>query len=48
MPAGGNTSVTVRENATAGPSSQTGLLLLYDDAAKRDAQAVRVTGGSAP
>ena len=48
VPAGGNTSVTVRENATAGPSSQTGLLLLYDDAAKRDAQAVRVTGGSAP
>ncbi len=48
VPAGGNTSVTVRQNATAGPSSQTGLLLLYDDAAKRDAQAVRVTGGSAP
>jgi minor extracellular serine protease Vpr len=47
VPAGGNTSVTVAENATAGPSTQTGLLLLYDDAAKKDAQAVRVTGGTA-
>jgi subtilisin family serine protease len=47
VPAGGSTSVTVAENATAGPSTQTGLLLLYDDAARRDAQAVRVTGGTA-
>lgn len=46
VPAGGTTSVTVRQNTSAGPSSQTGLLLLYDDAAKRDAQAVRVTGGT--
>jgi subtilisin family serine protease len=46
VPAGGNTSVTVTQDTTAGPSSQTGLLLLYDDAAKRDAQAVRVTGGT--
>lgn len=47
VPAGGSTSVTVAENATAGPSTQTGLLLLYDDAVKKDAQAVRVTGGTA-
>ncbi|HZB49524.1 MAG TPA: S8 family serine peptidase, partial [Mycobacteriales bacterium] len=46
VPAGGSTSVTVRQDTTAGPSSQTGLLLLYDDAARRDAQAVRVTGGT--
>jgi hypothetical protein len=47
VPAGDSTGATVAENATAGPSTQTGLLLLYDDAVKRDAQAVRVTGGSA-
>jgi hypothetical protein len=47
VPAGGSTSGTVAVNATAGPSTQTGLLLLYDDAVKRDAQAVRVTGGTA-
>ncbi len=44
VPAKRNLSVTVRKNANAGASTQTGFLLLFDDALTRDAQAVRVTG----
>lgn len=43
VPAGKSTKVTVTSNATAGESSSTGLLFLYDNAATRDAQAVRVS-----
>ena len=42
VPAGGTTSLTVSRNATAGETTSTGLLLLYDNAKTRDAQAVRV------
>ena len=42
VPAGGTTRLTVSRNATAGESTSTGLLFLYDNAATRDAQAVRV------
>ena len=43
VPAGGTTKVTVTRNATAGETTSTGLLFLYDNAATRDAQAVRVS-----
>ncbi len=43
VPAGSDTRVTVTRNATAGESTSTGLLFLYDNAATRDAQAVRVS-----
>ncbi len=46
VPAGWTTRVTVSENSKAVTSTQTGLLLLFDDAASRDAQAVHVRGGS--
>lgn len=42
VPAGGTTKLTVSRNATAGETTSTGLLFLYDNAATRDAQAVRV------
>lgn len=45
VPAGGRLNLSVTRNATAGPATQTGLLLLYDNAASRDAQAVTVNGG---
>jgi subtilisin family serine protease len=44
VPAKKSLSLTVRKSATAGASTQTGFLLLFDDAVTRDAQAVRVTG----
>ncbi len=43
VPAGASTKVTVSSNPTAGESSSTGLLFLYDNAVTRDAQAVRVS-----
>ncbi|HEV7653233.1 MAG TPA: S8 family serine peptidase [Mycobacteriales bacterium] len=43
VPAGGKTALTVSRNATAGETTSTGLLFLYDNAATRDAQAVRVS-----
>ncbi|HEY6749171.1 MAG TPA: S8 family serine peptidase [Mycobacteriales bacterium] len=42
VPAGGTTSLTVSRNASAGETTSTGLLFLYDNAKTRDAQAVRV------
>ena len=42
VPAGKKLTVTVSANASAGETTQTGLLFLYDNAATRDAQAVRV------
>ncbi len=44
VPAKKRLSLTVRKNANAAASTQTGFLLLFDDAAGRDAQAVRLTG----
>ena len=44
VPAGGRLPVTVTPHPTAGPSSQTGFLLFYDDAVSKDAQAVRIAG----
>jgi hypothetical protein len=43
VPAGGTLKVTVTRNASAGESTSTGLLFLYDNAAKRDAQPVRIS-----
>jgi subtilisin family serine protease len=43
VPAGGRLTATVRQPGGAGPSSETGLLLLHDDASQRDASAVSVT-----
>jgi minor extracellular serine protease Vpr len=43
VPAGGKLTLTVTRNATAGETTSTGLLFLYDNAATRDAQAVRVS-----
>ena len=43
VPAGKSTTVTVTSNATAGETTSTGLLFLYDNARTRDAQAVRVS-----
>jgi len=37
--------VPVASNPRSGPSSQTGLLLLYDNSKSQDSQAVTVTGG---
>ncbi len=44
VPAGGRGTVTVRTDASAGPSSESGLLLLYGTAKSRDSQEVRITG----
>lgn len=46
VPAGRTSRVNVTENTSAGTSTQTGLLLFFDDAKSRDAQAVQVTGGT--
>jgi minor extracellular serine protease Vpr len=43
VPAGGKLKTSVTKNASV-TSSSTGLLFVYDNAATRDAQAVRVTG----
>jgi hypothetical protein len=43
VPAGGRLRLTVARNASAGGTTQTGLLFLYDNAATRDYQAVRVS-----
>jgi subtilisin family serine protease len=43
VPAGGRLRVTVARNASAGATTQNGLLFLYDNAATRDYQAVRVS-----
>ena len=43
VPAGGTLKVTVVRDASAGESTSTGLLFLYDNAATRDAQAVRIS-----
>ncbi len=43
VPAGNSLKVTVTRNASAGESTSTGLLFLYDNAATRDAQAVRIS-----
>jgi hypothetical protein len=43
VPAGGQTSVTVTRNAAAGETTSTGLLFLYDNAARLDAQPVRIS-----
>ena len=43
VPAGGRLNLSVTRNATAGPTTQTGLLLLYDNAATKDAQPVRIS-----
>jgi minor extracellular serine protease Vpr len=45
VPAGRTIRVSVAQTSAA-ESTQTGLLLFYDDAVRRDAQAVTVTGGS--
>jgi subtilisin family serine protease len=44
VPAGGRTRTAVTSDPAAGPSSQTGVLLLYDSNRDDDAQAVPVTG----
>jgi len=44
VPAKGKTTVTLTQSTRPVTSSQTGLLLLFDDALRRDAQAVTVTG----
>jgi minor extracellular serine protease Vpr len=43
VPAGGSLKVRVTSNASAGPTSSTGLLFLYDNAATEDAQPVRIS-----
>ena len=43
VPAGRSLKVTVTRNASAGETTSTGLLFLYDNAATRDAQAVRIS-----
>jgi minor extracellular serine protease Vpr len=43
VPAGGKTTVTISRNASAGETTSNGLLFLYDNAATRDTQAVRVS-----
>ena len=43
VPAGRSLEVTVERTASAGESTSTGLLFLYDNAATRDAQAVRIS-----
>lgn len=43
VPAGGSLEVTVTQNASAGETTSTGLLFLYDNAATRDAQPVRIS-----
>lgn len=44
VPAKGRTKVTVTQSTRAVTSTQSGLLLLFDDNLRRDAQAVTVTG----
>ena len=43
VPAGRSLKVTVTRNASAGETTSTGLLFLYDNAATRDAQPVRIS-----
>jgi hypothetical protein len=43
VPAGGTLKVTVASNASAGESTSTGLLFLYDNGATKDAQPVRIS-----
>jgi minor extracellular serine protease Vpr len=43
VPAGRSLKVTVSRNASAGETTSTGLLFLYDNAATRDAQPVRIS-----
>jgi len=43
VPAGSSLTVTVTRNASAGETTSTGLLFLYDNAATRDAQPVRIS-----
>jgi len=43
VPAGSSLKVTVTRNASAGETTSTGLLFLYDNAATRDAQPVRIS-----
>ncbi|MBA3249304.1 MAG: S8 family serine peptidase [Geodermatophilaceae bacterium] len=45
VPAGSQVQVPVASNPRQGPSSQTGLLMLYDNNKSQDSQAVTVTGG---
>jgi hypothetical protein len=43
VPAGGSLEVAVSRNASAGETTSTGVLLLYDNAATQDAQPVRIS-----
>jgi hypothetical protein len=43
VPAGRSLEVTVSRNASAGETTSTGLLFLYDNAATKDAQPVRIS-----
>jgi hypothetical protein len=43
VPAGGKLKLTVSKSASAGETTQSGLLFLYDNAKSRDYQAVRVS-----
>ena len=43
VPAGRSLKVTVNRNASAGETTSTGLLFLYDNAATKDAQPVRIS-----
>ncbi len=43
MPAGRSLKVTVSRNASAGETTSTGLLFLYDNGATTDAQPVRIS-----
>ena len=48
VPKRGRTRVTTTQSEAAVDSSQTGLLLIYDDARRSDFQSVQVTGGVTP
>jgi hypothetical protein len=48
VPKRGRSRVTATQSETAVDSTQSGLLLMYDDARRRDFQSVPVTGGVTP